>query len=416
MLGRLLCIALLVGSANLRADGFIINQGIGGTWYNRDQDGQGFLIDVMPGSPPLVVLAWYTYDELDGSQAWMFGTGPIEGQDSAVIELLQPIGGVFDDPAEVDKVPWGTAEVSFRSCRRGKIVYDSPANGLSGAIDIHRLTSDSLCRQFDVNGSQLYSGGGDYAIQSDGAAIATNLRLPAGDGPHPVVVLIHGSGTAATRTNLKWIGDLLLPRGFAAMTYDKRGVGASEGVFVEAGPFNNRLHELAGDILAMVGFLRHHQDIRHDQIGLLGISQGGWINAIVGGNSAHVAFMVSVVGPVMTVGEEIHYSNFTEQGSTILEANAAVRNFTGFHGYDPVPDLQVVGFPALWVLGGLDRSISTDITIERLEELIAAGAPFEFQLHPQGNHGLRTPQGSPIPFLTPPGGAFEWIESVLGPE
>lgn len=407
----LLILAVLTSAGRLIAGDFVINEGIGGAWFNPDQDGQGFLIEVVPGDPPMLILSWYTFEPSGGGQTWLFGSGPIERQSSATIELLRPVGGVFNDPALVDKVPWGTAMIRFDGCSSGKVIFDSPVNGLSGEIDIVRITPGRLCQEMVEGGSNLYVGARSYTVDNAGTGIVTSLQLPAGDGPHPTVVLVHGSGRA-TRANVQFIADLMTARGWAAASYDKRGVGASDGRFEEAGPFNNRLHTLSDDVLAIIELLRHHASVDKNRLGILGISQGGWINAIVGAASDDLAFMVSVVGPAVTIGEEIFYSSLTDSGASVASANNAVADFTGFHGYDPIPDLRTITHPSLWVLGGLDRSIPTDITIDRLNVLISNGAPFEIQLYPQGNHGLRDPRGNPIPYITPPGGIIDWMNRV----
>jgi fermentation-respiration switch protein FrsA (DUF1100 family) len=52
-----------------------------------------------------------------------------------------------------------------------------------------------------------------------------DLLLPAGPGPHPAIVLIHGSGKA-TRDDLRIFASLFVSHGVAALLYDKRDVGA----------------------------------------------------------------------------------------------------------------------------------------------------------------------------------------------
>jgi pimeloyl-ACP methyl ester carboxylesterase len=53
-------------------------------------------------------------------------------------------------------------------------------------------------------------------------------------------------------------------------------------------------HDLAGDALAAVALLKARDDIRDDQIGLGGWSQGSWVAAIAAAQSNDVAFVVAV--------------------------------------------------------------------------------------------------------------------------
>ena len=58
--------------------------------------------------------------------------------------------------------------------------------------------------------------------------LAGTLHLPTGARPAPGIVLIHGSGEE-DRGALRHFATLLSSNGFAALAYDKRGVGRSEG-------------------------------------------------------------------------------------------------------------------------------------------------------------------------------------------
>jgi len=57
--------------------------------------------------------------------------------------------------------------------------------------------------------------------------------------------------------------------------------------------------------------------------------------------------------------------------------------------YDPVPTVaSLTGTPSLWLLAGEDNSMPTGWTMEKLEELQAAGRPIEVILYPDTDHGI----------------------------
>jgi pimeloyl-ACP methyl ester carboxylesterase len=126
-----------------------------------------------------------------------------------------------------------------------------------------------------------------------------------------------------------------------------------------------------------------------------GVSQGGWIAPIALSQSDLLRFMVIVSGPAVSVGEEIFYSELTgeTEGSNASGADAdlSVRlaEFDGPHGFDPVPTLEHIDRPSLWVLGEADRSIPIPETVQRLERLAMAGNPVEIELVPEVGHGMR---------------------------
>jgi Predicted hydrolase of the alpha/beta superfamily len=77
--------------------------------------------------------------------------------------------------------------------------------------------------------------------------------------------------------------------------YDKRGVGESTGDWNAA-----TYEDLAGDAVAAVEYLKTRRDIDAAQIGLLGISQAGWIMPLAAVRSKDVAFLISISGAGVT--------------------------------------------------------------------------------------------------------------------
>ncbi len=229
------------------------------------------------------------------------------------------------------------------------------------------------------------------------------LTLPSGPPPHPAVVVVHGSGRQ-TAEGLAWIGESWARLGFAALTYDKRGVGGSGGQYQSVGPDNSPevIATLADDALGAVGFLRAQRDIDHGAIGLVGLSQGGWVAPLAASRSDRVAFLVLYSGPTVSVGEEIYYSDVAgdDQGqpSGLSDAELSLRlaSFDGVRGFDPVPALERLDVPALWLLGARDRSIPVPETVDILERLRASGRQFTYHVFPDADHSLRsTDTGEP---------------------
>jgi dienelactone hydrolase len=129
--------------------------------------------------------------------------------------------------------------------------------------------------------------------------LAGTLVLPAGAGPHPAVVLLHGSGPLDRRWLRLW-ADLFAHSGSAALVYDKRGTGGSTGDWRHAD-----LPALAGDAAAAFDLLRARRDVDPRRIGLWGISQGGWLAPLVAAERPEVAFVVLHAGPATTGAEQV---------------------------------------------------------------------------------------------------------------
>ena len=117
------------------------------------------------------------------------------------------------------------------------------------------------------------------------------LTLPEGDGPFPVVIMVHGS-EAYSAVDYYHLPYMLAAKGIAGFKFDKRGTGGSDGEYTQHFP------TLAADVVAAVNQLKSRNDINSSQINLAGFSQGGWIAPLVAQqtdiNSIMVAFGCAV--------------------------------------------------------------------------------------------------------------------------
>ncbi len=138
------------------------------------------------------------------------------------------------------------------------------------------------------------------SIQSGQIRLAGVLVKRETDGPHPAAVILHGSGPhtrgmAAYRIHT----NMLVRAGLAALVYDKRGAGESEGDFGDA-----TYRDFIDDAIAAVRFLQQRTDIAPDRVGLLGSSGGGvpqrWRRQLVRLRSSSIARALRYHGSTLT--------------------------------------------------------------------------------------------------------------------
>ena len=157
----------------------------------------------------------------------------------------------------------------------------------------------------------------EVSFNNDDVALAGTLLLPSTKGRHPAVVFIHGSGPQDR--DFGPLPALFARRGFAVLTYDKRGVGNSSGDFKRV-PFI----KLAGDALAGVRYLRARKEINPDKIGVWGVSQGGWLGPFAASQSADIAFVISVSGPAVSPKEQMLFYRGNQLRSIGLSEESVV--------------------------------------------------------------------------------------------
>lgn len=125
----------------------------------------------------------------------------------------------------------------------------------------------------------------DVAFHSHATKLAGTLVRPSQAELSAAVVFVHGSGRQ--ERNLVW-AKRFVAQGIAALVYDKRGVGESEGEYEEehsVGGDNTDL--LADDAVAALQALSDLDSIDNVPVGFAGISQAGWIVPLAAERSPH---------------------------------------------------------------------------------------------------------------------------------
>ena len=152
----------------------------------------------------------------------------------------------------------------------------------------------------------------DVRYKSGSLNLAALLMLPQAEKPVAGAVILQGSG-ANDRTNgwARSIAEILVRERVAVLLTDKRGCGASEGDWQRA-----HFGDLAEDALAGVRFLRGRPEIDRERVGVVGLSQGGWVAPLAAARSREVAFVVDISGAAVSFAEQ----SFTEMANTARQA------------------------------------------------------------------------------------------------
>ncbi|GEC78312.1 alpha/beta hydrolase family protein [Flavobacterium aquatile] len=262
------------------------------------------------------------------------------------------------------------------------------------------LSKVFLCLSLLALPAMVFSQSHDFTIQevtfkSEGITLAGSIVTP--KKTVAAVVIVHGSDPVKRELEF---AKRLAKEGITVLTYDKRGVGASGGVYV--GPTvgtNNidttNLNLLAQDANAAVTTFRAYLKDKKLPIGLVGFSQAGWIIPIAASKNPQIAFMVLFSCPTITTLEQLRFQFYTNgrtnfwETHTEADAREHIKNDPDkyqFVATDPKVSLNTLSIPGLWLFGEKDIQIPVKLCMEQLNTLKAQGKPFDYTLFPQLGH------------------------------
>jgi pimeloyl-ACP methyl ester carboxylesterase len=261
--------------------------------------------------------------------------------------------------------------------------------------------------------------------------LAGTLIRPSTEGKHPTIILVHGSG-AESREYVLPFARFLVRHGVAVLGYDKRGVGESSGDWTTAS-----YEELAGDVVAAFSYLETRRDVDAAHIGLLGVSQAGWIMQMAAARIGDLGFLISISGAGVSPAEtsldqtqneltargmkpqmitaivglmKLEYE-FAHTGQGWDQYVAAREKLAAQMGpppdsfpatrdhpywqtinrsyfYEPAPTIRQLRLPVLAIFGELDNNIVADKNKAAWEAALQAGGNRDYTLVilPRANH------------------------------
>ena len=288
-------------------------------------------------------------------------------------------------------------------------------------------------------------------FRSRDATLYGEFVMPPEGRPRVVVVLQYG-GARESAVAHNFVQYLLPLEGIAVFVFDKRGTGRSTGGFsIEIGT-------LADDMAAAVRAVRARREARDVPLGLMGESQGGWVAPLAASRVAVDFVVVSYglavsmleedrqevaqslraggYGPdVLARGDEIHRATARVMMSRFRDGLHELERLKSMYGnepwfaalggdftapltatpeeqmpevqaafdfpydlaYDPLPVLEKLTVPQLWILAAADTEAPHESTLARLRGLQAKGLPIDVLVFRAAEHGMiaveQGPQG-----------------------
>lgn len=214
-------------------------------------------------------------------------------------------------------------------------------------------------------------------VPFEGASLVGVLRLPAGSGPHPVVLMI--PGLDSTKEELGSTEETFLQRGLATFSVDGPGQGEAEYDLPIRGDWEAPAE-------ALLSALAQVREVDTERLGVWGVSLGGYYAPrVAAALGARVKACVALAGP-------FDFGDCWDGLPLLTRKTFEVRSRAG--GEDEAhriaSTLSLAGqagditAPLLIVFGRQDRLIPWRHA-ERLRE--AAGGEVELRMLENGNHG-----------------------------
>ena len=219
--------------------------------------------------------------------------------------------------------------------------------------------------------------------------LAGTLMIPNGQGPHPAVILMHGSGPE-TRAGYRVNANYFIRQGLAVLNYDKRGAGASIG-----GHPRDSYEALARDALAGLAYLQSRPEIDTTQIGLWGQSEGGWTAPLAASLSDDVAFLIVISGGGVTPKEQGYFEDTSRSAGYVVDAFELIEGLSPeWHeadkSFDALPIIEQLDIPMLFIDGENDVLVPGKLNTARISNVLNAAGHKDFmvKVFPDATHGL----------------------------
>jgi len=197
--------------------------------------------------------------------------------------------------------------------------------------------------------------------QQPGVELSGELYRPAGDGPFPAVVMLHGCNGPFSRSVADAFGTRFAALGYVLLIVDSFGPrDIKQRCFVDVGPSVDRVMDAYGALI----YLAEQRSVDPDRIAVLGYSQG-----------AMVALSAVELNGVSTLFD---------------------RRFRTAIAYYPTCDVTVaVAVPTVILIGELDDWTPARDCRNAVARRTGEGAPVKLFVYPDAYHGFNFARDKP---------------------
>ena len=262
------------------------------------------------------------------------------------------------------------------------------------------------------------------SITTAAGELAALVWHPGTGEPLPGVVLVDGSGDSSTSDAGEWPATFAAC-GAAVLVHDKPGCGDSPGDWR-----NQSFADRADEALAAVEVLRRQPGVDPNRVGLLGMSQGGWVAYLAAATVPEAVHQIATIaGPGVSVAEQERHRLFVsvdgdpeamawadertrrlvagEDPKTVIADQQAYRKqawyadacdiyespelvsfLAGILAFDPSGVLGQIRCPVFAAFGGADSLVPVERSVAILNERLPQDPRHALAVFPNADHNL----------------------------
>lgn len=228
----------------------------------------------------------------------------------------------------------------------------------------------------------------EITFETDQGVMSGTLILPNGVSHPPIALFVHGDGPQDRYSSDGYLVPmrLLLEAGVGVFSWDKPGVGESEGNWL-----NQSMTDRASEAVAALLAIQQLDYVDASKVGFLGFSQAGWVvpEAVRPGSTA--AFAVLVGGAVNWEEQGAYYGR-QRRAQEIPRAPMSAERLVFVErnrGSDARGALAKVSVPFLGVFGSDDLNVDPVADSETYRQIVGPlRSENEVWVVPQATHGL----------------------------
>ena len=349
--------------------------------------------------------------------------------------MLESQAGAFRKQERTRQEKAGSYDVVFVTCRferalvDAKVVYD-PADRVAGLFFLPAAPErpwqpPGYCRGASFQDREVTVGSGEWTLPG-------TLSLPSSPGPHPALVLVHGSGPQDRDETIgpnKPFADLacgLASRGIAVLRYEKRTKQYAARLLSSHAALTVK-DETVDDAVAAARLLRSTEGIDPGRVLVLGHSLGGMLVPRIAQAGPALRGLVILAGTTRSLEEVMleqlaYIASLPETSDADRKQIAAMRAavaqvkalpaskagsaepvmgvpasyWLDLRGYRPPETARTLEQPMLVLQGGRDYQV-TMADFQSWKDALGSRPDVTFKLYPELNHLFVAGEGRSVP-------------------